>query len=184
MYFWFLKCFDLKSWHVLLIHRYLLPSLYSRRTDKPLDLVNLYLACVSFHRTLFSPRCSDSIRSTSEWFPVKTKAHQQWVVQTEVSHLCFSYAVPWARLCFSGTGPGGLWWRSPGPGLRWRSPESPRSGRARRAGASLVALRRCKPRGRPRRGLAARPVATRKQGGWRKSVQIKHTKDLEAAKEY
>lgn len=69
--------------------------------------------------------------------------------------------LPSARLCSSGTGPDGLWWRSPVPCLRWCSLGSLRSGRGRWVEGSPSEPRHCKPRGRPRRAPATRPVVTR-----------------------
>lgn len=148
-----------------------------------------------YHSTVHYPRHnavvqlvqlqSDSLKKTKPFrAAVWAKAEQTFQKFGFSKLCCFFYDVPWAHLCFSETGPGGLWWRFPGPGLHWRSPESLHSGRARQVGGSLVGLHHCKPRGRPRHGLAARPVVTRKQSQWRKSVHITETKDLEAMWKY
>lgn len=81
---------------------------------------------------------------------------------------------PWAHRCSFGTGPDGLGWHSPGPCLRWCSQESLRSGRAMWVGGSPSEPRRCKPRGPPRHGPAARPVLTGAKTNWDDGVVSKN----------
>lgn len=84
-----------------------------------------------------------------------------WIVngEAQVEFRQSSGNAPWARPCSSETAPGALWWRFPGPCLRWCFRASRHSGKAKWAAASPLAHRRCRPHEPPHRGPAATPSA-------------------------